>query len=63
MKPDGLNVIQSNGPTATQTILHLHVHVVPRWEGDAMGRIWPQETHYSDDSKDNALELIRGEFR
>lgn len=30
MRPHGLNVIQSNGAAATQTVMHLHVHVVPR---------------------------------
>jgi histidine triad (HIT) family protein len=43
VSPDGLNIIQSNGAAATQTVDHVHVHVVPRWEGDAMGQIWPAE--------------------
>ncbi len=62
MDPAGLNVIQSNGLTATQTVLHLHVHVVPRWEGDGLGRIWPPETHYSEDQKDHAWQAIRDHF-
>ena len=36
VKPEGLNVIQSNGAAATQSVFHLHVHLVPRWEGDAI---------------------------
>ncbi|MGH8522690.1 MAG: HIT family protein [Gammaproteobacteria bacterium] len=63
MRPDGLNVIQSNGAAATQTVMHLHVHVVPRWENDAVGRIWPPETHYSEGEKDDAWEALRREFR
>lgn len=63
MHPDGLNVIQSNGEAATQTVMHLHIHVVPRWTGDALGRIWPPETHYSEDQKDDAWEAIRSELR
>lgn len=59
LHPEGLNVIQSNGDAATQTVLHLHVHLVPRWEGDAVGRIWPPETHYSEQEKDSAWELLR----
>ena len=39
--PDGLNIIQSSGAAATQTVPHLHVHLVPRWAADAMGPIWP----------------------
>lgn len=57
--PEGFNVIQSSGAAATQTVPHLHVHLVPRNEGDAMGHIWPQETDYSDERKDDALERVR----
>lgn len=62
MTPDGLNVIQSNGLAATQSVMHLHVHVVPRWEHDAVGRIWPPETHYLEGDKDDAWEILRREF-
>ncbi|BBN45536.1 hypothetical protein MOKP4_45150 [Mycobacterium avium subsp. hominissuis] len=57
--PEGLNVIQSNGEAATQTVPHLHVHLVPRRSGDAMGPIWPPETDYSEASKDEALRRVR----
>jgi histidine triad (HIT) family protein len=63
MNPDGLNVIQSNGEAATQTVMHLHVHLVPRWVHDKIGRIWPPETHYSEAQKDDAWEALRRECR
>lgn len=63
MHPDGLNVIQSNGAAASQTVMHLHVHVVPRWASDPLGRIWPPETHYSEDQKDDAWTAIGAHFR
>jgi histidine triad (HIT) family protein len=62
VEPEGLNIIQSNGEVATQTVFHLHVHIVPRWSGDAIGRIWPPETSYSDSEKDNAWEKLRKEI-
>lgn len=62
MYPQGLNIIQSNGVAATQTVRHLHVHVVPRWHGDAIGRIWPPESGYTDDQKDDAWAAVRREF-
>src|SRR5688500_12655198 len=46
LNPAGLNVIQSNGEAATQTVFHLHVHLVPRWPDDEIGPIWPRETNY-----------------
>lgn len=57
--PEGLNVIQSNGEAATQTIFHLHVHLVPRWGSDAMGPIWPEETDYDEAAKDQTLTAVR----
>jgi histidine triad (HIT) family protein len=41
LQPDGLNVLTSAGAAATQTVMHLHIHLVPRWHDDDFGRIWP----------------------
>ncbi|MBQ0906421.1 HIT family protein [Micromonospora sp. U21] len=61
--PEGLNIIQSNGAVATQTVPHLHTHIVPRWSRDEMGRIWPTETSYSETQKDEVWERLRHECR
>lgn len=55
----GLNIIQSNGECATQTVMHVHIHLVPRWPDDALGPIWPVETAYSENQKDNAWQAVR----
>jgi histidine triad (HIT) family protein len=39
--PHGLSVYQANGKAAGQTVLHYHVHLVPRYEGDGMALSWP----------------------
>ena len=36
------NLITSSGPAATQTIRHLHFHVVPRRKGDGLRLPWSQ---------------------
>lgn len=41
--PDGMNVLTSAGEAATQTVFHLHVHVLPRWHDDPIGTFWPDE--------------------
>ena len=41
LEPEGLNIISSSGTAASQTVFHLHVHVVPRWAHDRIGAIWP----------------------
>jgi len=40
-EPQGLSVYQANGAVAGQTVLHLHIHLVPRYEGDGMALTWP----------------------
>jgi len=35
-RADGISIIQQNGKAAGQDIFHLHVHVVPRFEGQKM---------------------------
>ncbi|MFC9238712.1 HIT family protein [Streptomyces decoyicus] len=34
------NVITSRGPSATQTVRHLHLHLVPRADGDGLLLPW-----------------------
>jgi histidine triad (HIT) family protein len=36
LRPDGINLLQSNGSAAWQTIFHLHVHVIPRYDDDPL---------------------------
>jgi histidine triad (HIT) family protein len=38
LNPDGVVVTQFNGAPAGQTVFHLHFHIIPRWEGVALGR-------------------------
>jgi histidine triad (HIT) family protein len=33
---DGINLLTSAEPAAWQTVLHLHVHVIPRYEDDPL---------------------------
>ncbi len=39
--PDGLNLIQSNGKGAAQSVGHFHIHVLPRRLGDGLLVNWP----------------------
>ena len=36
LAPDGLSIMQANGPGAAQSILHFHMHVLPRVQGDEL---------------------------
>jgi histidine triad (HIT) family protein len=37
---DGVNLVNSCGELAWQTVFHFHVHVIPRYAGDAMRLPW-----------------------
>ncbi len=36
-KADGMNIGQSNGVAASQEVLHMHVHIIPRFNRDSSG--------------------------
>ena len=36
LKCDGVNIVQNNGVAAGQTVFHLHLHVIPRWDEDGV---------------------------
>jgi histidine triad (HIT) family protein len=40
---DGINLINSSGAPAWQTVFHFHVHVIPRYEDDPLRLPWTPE--------------------
>ena len=40
LNPDGLNLLQCNGPAAAQSVFHFHMHVLPRQDGDELKLNW-----------------------
>ena len=43
LDPDGLNLLQCNGPAAAQSVMHFHIHVLPRRHGDELKLNWGLE--------------------
>ena len=37
---DGLNLVQNNGEVAGQTVMHFHLHMIPRYENDGQNILW-----------------------
>ena len=37
---DGLNLVQNNGETAGQTVMHFHLHLIPRYTDDGQQINW-----------------------
>ena len=62
LKPQGLNLLQCNGPAAAQSVLHFHMHVLPRTEDDNLKLNWGLEP--GDMNAIGALaERIRAQLR
>ena len=40
LRPDGLSMLQANGPAAFQSVSHFHLHLIPRWTNDGKGFDW-----------------------
>lgn len=40
LDPGGLNLLQCNGPAAAQSVMHFHMHVLPRTRGDELKLNW-----------------------
>ena len=36
IQPDGFNIGVNDGTSAGQTVMHAHIHVIPRWHGDVV---------------------------
>lgn len=36
----GVNLVQSSGAAAFQSVFHIHIHVIPRYDGDGVRLPW-----------------------
>ena len=51
-KPDGFNIGINDGAAAGQTVMHLHIHLIPRFQGDVpdprggVRHIFPDKANY-----------------
>lgn len=59
LTPEGMNLISSAGEAASQSVMHLHVHLVPRWSGDAVGEIWPPKRPTSEAVLEGLADRVR----
>jgi histidine triad (HIT) family protein len=59
LKPAGMNLITSAGKVAEQTVFHLHLHVVPRWQDDGFEQIWPSQHRYENTGLEDVANRIR----
>lgn len=52
-KPDGYNIGVNVGSAAGQSIMHVHIHIIPRYQGDVenpqggVRHVIPKKAHYT----------------
>ena len=62
LSPEGINLLQCNGPAAAQSVLHFHMHVLPRRDGDELKLNWGLEPGDMD-AIGKLAERIRANFQ
>jgi histidine triad (HIT) family protein len=56
---DGINLLNSCGDAAWQTVFHFHVHVIPRYRGDPLRLPWTPAPGEPEEIAAAAQELAR----
>ena len=57
-RADGINIGMNNKPAAGQVVMHIHLHIIPRFKDDGL-KTWPQRPYNNDAEKENVLERIK----
>ena len=57
--PDGVSLVQANGKGAAQSVLHFHVHIIPRTLGDDLKINWKLNPGNPDQIRSAAQRIIR----
>ena len=57
---DGVNLLNSCGAAAFQSVFHFHVHVIPRYEGDPVRMPWVPTPGDAEEIAAAAQELAGG---
>ena len=57
LKCDGVNVIQNNNEAAGQSVLHYHLHVIPRYADDGQKMLWKPSEVTDEKQKEMVAKL------
>ena len=57
VRPEGINVLQANGPGAKQSVFHTHFHIIPRRADDELTMNWELQKGDMDQIVDVAKDL------
>ncbi len=57
---DGFNVVANTGEAAGQTVMHMHIHVIPRYAGDGPMCSWTPNEADAQENEQIAKRLAEG---
>lgn len=58
LNADGTNIMINNGPASGQEVPHLHIHVIPRFNGDKKTPSFPNKEKYNEGEMEKYGELL-----
>lgn len=61
-QPEGITLLQANRPAGWQTVPHVHIHILPRYENDDVKLVWPRKEPGLDAMKDYASRIKLSSF-
>ena len=59
LKCTGLNLVQNNGEIAGQTVMHFHLHMIPRYEDDGQKIQWTPGKPSQEELEDIMRQIIQ----
>lgn len=59
-QPQGITVLQANRAAGWQTVPHAHLHVLPRYDDDGVGLVWPRKEPGLDKLRELAARIRVG---
>lgn len=55
---DGTNIMINNSPASGQEVPHLHIHVIPRFNGDKKTPLFPSKEKYNEGEMEKYGEML-----
>ena len=59
---DGFNLVQNNGEVAGQTVMHFHMHMIPRYANGPQMILW-DPGKLDDAEKTEIVEKVKNELK
>ncbi|MCD7835531.1 MAG: HIT family protein [Lachnospiraceae bacterium] len=56
---DGFNLVQNNGEAAGQTVMHFHMHLIPRYKDDGQNILWVPSKPSQEELEDIKNKIIK----